>query len=327
VTTVARKLSKIVGKIAGVGLKVFSVLSAMTVIAFLGIAVANPGHSLMQAARAVFGSLPLLYVAVIALFILIFIPLLFIHALGNVFLGKKPFANKSLATILGGIWILTGIFGVVFFATIGMRYQSRIETLPDYQETTLTPAISDFSKLIIEDGQNVTITNGATTAVEIHGMARDLPLIHLVSNGDTLTITRDQDYGFCLFCHGSRPTITITTPSLALLSAANASRVSFTGDVSDLQVKAENSSSITLAGTADSLEVQLDNASRLNAVQFIVPDAKLVLSNASRALMNVETSLSGSLLNASSLVQYGTAATENLTVSTGSRIEIAPSTR
>lgn len=127
--TLAKRTFAVVGAIVGYALQTISILAVVALVIVLGIALVSPVNTLITIGVSLVGSLPFLYLGFLIVFIIALIPILFVHALGNIFLNKKPFANTSLPVVLLTTWIVAIVIATVFFFTTIAHIPAQIDLL------------------------------------------------------------------------------------------------------------------------------------------------------------------------------------------------------
>ncbi|MES2930472.1 MAG: PspC domain-containing protein [Patescibacteria group bacterium] len=312
---------KTFGKVIGVCFKIIAFLGTVTLVTLLIIGVTSSPVSFLGAA-----AIPplLVYGSIGILFILVLIPFLFIGLAGGLLSHPKKSSHKTLTGILALIWILACIAGTVVGFHIANNRETYARSIPGSETVTINPLIKDFSRLHVRNGQNVSITEGRETSIQITGIERSVNHIELREMDGTLTISHKNMPKSCFLCSMKRADIVITIPTLSLASIEleNGSNLSFEGTAKDLVVSAENGSQITLIGKAATTSLDLKNASRYEGQDFIVRDFKLDLRNGSFAQIHATDSLTGELSNGSRAEQYGLAAIDDLTLENGSRADM-----
>lgn len=311
---------KTIGGIVGVALKIASVagIAALVALLFLALGSTSFGWGTMFTQ---FHSLPFFYILSVIIFLIGFIPFLFIHKLGGVFLGKKFFRNGGLASILFGIWITALIVGPALFFSRGDQYVSVVRSNVETAEIITTRDVGEFSELSVKNGNHVTVVKGDIPSIEIRGTSESIDRLLFVESAGVLIIENKPDWKFCLFCENRGTYITITTPTLSKLSLENGSKADLNIETTDFELRVQNGSHVTLRGSADTLDVMLANGSRLDATDFIVSTAIVDLANASNTSVNVANEITGELSNGSTLRQYGEGTTQTVVTNNGSTIK------
>ncbi len=128
-----KSIFKVFSAIIGIALQVISILLAMALLIVLGIVLVNPTISISGMGLALFGSISHYFFAVLLAFIIALIPVLFIHALGNIFLGKRAFPNNTLPSILLAIWVISITIGAVVLFNISNHFVEHNYYIPDPQ--------------------------------------------------------------------------------------------------------------------------------------------------------------------------------------------------
>lgn len=319
--TTGKQSIEILSKIFGVLFKCIALISVVgLVVGFLILSV-NPISYLAGTTIPEFHSILSYYLILLTWFLCLLIPFIFLAIVGARLSGNKNKLTSPLTTILLVTWLFAIAFGGFFVFKITGGYIGTFESNNEFQEVILNPEIQSFSKLNIQNSQNVIISQGDVSAIEIRGGERDVMLTQFNYTDDTLTIRRDTPFNVCLFCHDRPSQIRVTIPALNTLSVKNGSNATVSGLFESLIVEAQNASFITLYGTSIKLEATLSNASHLDAKEFLIETGIFDLTNGSEAEVNVSTKLNAKITNGSELTQYGSASIQESELSNGSHIE------
>lgn len=104
------------------------------------------------------------------------------------------------------------------------------------------------------------------------------------------------------------------------LKVSGASDAEFIGNGRNLQVIVEGASYLSLTGEADNLDVEVHGASELRAKSLKTQTTQIQVHSGSHANVEVLNSLAGSVQGGSSLIYYGSPATVQVSVETGSSL-------
>ncbi len=357
---VARKFAWVVAAIVGLAIMIGTIfamtatgLTAATLIFNLD----SPYiHSDIPLAEMV-QSVPEFYLGVISLFIVIFVPLVFILLLGSALVSRKNTFRAASNSVLIGIWMIAVIvFGVVALDTAPV-IQGRID---EYRETN--PVVrefdySDFDKVLVMDGHRATITPGDEYRISARGREADIEKLRLSVADRRLTIDQARPNGICLFCFGgSGVEFDITMPELIEITAPGASRVTaqgFEGDELNLEIYGASNADfegnyktinsrlsggarldlsasttaitietsgaprINLSGTGKDLEAELFGVTKLNGFEFIAENADIMADGASQAELSVTGLLKAEADGAAKIYYRGDPAVNYITDGVG----------
>ena len=239
-------------------------------------------------------------------------------------------------------------FVVVFIALVAASLSCTI-TIPSTssfrpitgsgQVTTVTPDLSGFDRVQVGYAFAATIEQGSEYKVTIRIDDNLVEYLDARVVGGTLVIGLEPSIGFNFGAKILEAEITM--PNLTALEASGASRVSLTGftskdallleasgasiisgDVSagDVDMRLSGASTVSLDGSGDAMSVEASGASTANLRSFTVSDARVELSGASRATVNVSGTLDAEASGASNLTYTGTPTLGNINTSGASTI-------
>lgn len=268
----------------------------------------------------------ILYVAMIAGYVAIMIPFIFIFWSGLGIIEKKNKVRGKIGLSFLALWFLAIIVAAVAGTRTGLEIQRSMATDASFQETSETRSLETFERLEAANGQNITFVEGDGYSVLLEGRKRDIEDIDATVAEGMLSIREKKgfDEGCFVFClSGKDVRITVTAPKLSDITLKNGS--SFEGDLSEntlvLRLKnasraditiatatasfwLENGSYIETTGTTDVLEVDLANASRYEGSLLTAKNTSVTAQNGSHA-------------------EIGTSETLKVTAENGSRVEYA----
>lgn len=234
---------------------------------------------------------------------------------------KKPFVRALFAPIL----LSSMTFSVAATSPSGSQL---VEIMSDVMllEETRTFNVSNFNQLDLGSAFVIHVTRGSGYKVTASGRESDLEDLEAKVVNNRLQIRYKDKLGWNR--NRQRVTVTVTMPDLKAVSFSGASRSDVTGfrnlkelavDISGassstIEVDAERvtmdlsgASSVTLTGQAKRLEGEVSGATTLKAYDLKVASAKVDLSGASSARMNVTDRLEAEASGASNLTYRGSA--------------------
>ena len=200
----------------------------------------------------------------------------------------------------------------------------RREDIGPYQADQQTYAFANFDRLAMGSAFTITVQQGATFSVTAEGDRRNLDDLQVYTRSGTLMaqyrVARNRQYP---------TTFLITMPTLRGVEFSGASRSTVSGftKLSDLDIKLSGASegefslqsaqttidlsgasTLRLTGSGAGLSADVSGASFLQAFNYPVGDANLGASGASKANINVITTLLVDASGASSVRYRGTPA-------------------
>ncbi len=202
-----------------------------------------------------------------------------------------------------------------------------------------TREVAPFTKIDISDGVKATVSVGAPAPLVITGDDNVLELFTIEVRNGTLVIEVEGLQGFST----QQPIeVTVGAETLTAVGASGASTLfadKATGDsvsvsasgasnvvIAEVDARtwlvldASGASILSLTGTAPSLEIDASGASRIDPGLSVV-NAKVSLSGASTAAIELSGSVSGSLSGASTLYVSGDGVVENVDTSGSSEMQ------
>ncbi|HEY1041397.1 MAG TPA: DUF2807 domain-containing protein [Candidatus Paceibacterota bacterium] len=322
---VVRGIWKIFVKLMGLFL---TVVPIMMILLFIFVVInmifnASSGYINFPIEQVIPGGL--YYIAVILGFIILFIPALFVAAIGVSMLSAKRKMGLTAVITLLSIWIVS-----LFTAgTLALKYapqiSNNIENLPQQQTVSKVIDVKDFTKLDLYDSTRVKVIQGDEYSVTAQGVQARLDRLQFGVKDSVLKINEKND-DWCLGCGREQdPDITITVPSLAEIAAHDISRItvdSFKGDavkiilqdasrlegmleVKDLVIKQEDVSRSMLTGTAANLALEMNDASRFEGMELMVNKAVVITNDVARAEVHATGALEATARDSSKIMYDG----------------------
>ena len=234
--------------------------------------------------------------------------------------------KRSLAFSLFTPFLLsTTILSIAAISPSGSQLVEIMSALP-VQEETRTFNVSNFDKLDLGSAFTIHVTRGSGYKVTASGRGDDLDDLEAKVISNKLQVRYKDKLGWNR--NRQRVTVTITLPDLKSVSFSGASKSDVTGfrnlkelgvdisgaSTSTIEVDAERvmvdlsgASNVTLTGQAKRLDGEVSGATTLKAYDLKVSSAKVDLSGASTARMNVSDRLDADASGASSLTYRGSA--------------------
>ncbi len=266
------------------------------------------------------------YILIIAAYVIALVPLMFLLLSAvSLFTGRSSF-RTGIALSLFGVWFLALIVAGSVGGRYVPQYVEEVKNSPQFQTVNKSFDAKDFNKLELFSSINYKLVEGKDFSVKATGWAGDLDRLDVKVNNGTLNIDKNYRNHFCIFCISESPTVEITAPAFAVISAHNSSSVesdSLTATsteltltnssdaninfvVKDLSVYLTNSSDASLSGSATTLTAKLRNSSDLDARELVVKDALITTLNSSDALVNATSTLTYNIFNSSQIYYLGT---------------------
>ncbi len=300
----AKILFGTIGRLAGLVVVIISILflSGLTFVAASSIF--NIHSPYLNPSFAILASSPAYYALVIAIYVAVFIPVLFLFLLGMAVLNKRKTVSSGLGLSLLGVWLATLIAGGVLAIQSVPDFVNKIHSAPDNQITTREfSGIGNFSNLDLAGMNNYKLVQGNTYSIRATGRMRDLDRALVESKNNTLTVGKKTTKKICLFCVSRKIDFEITAPEFSKITASGISNVfsdkiiststeiSLSGasegnvnmESKNITVQIDGVSRLSLTGTADSIKAELAGVSQLDASELAAKDANINASGASRA--------------------------------------------
>lgn len=252
---------------------------------------------------------PLYYVGVVALFFILFLPLVFMVWVGRTLVQRKNVFTARAMAILAAFWLVSLSAGAGAGSDLIPLAYTRAQAIAKEQQTTRTFPQQGFTKLKIDTDARIRVQQGAQFAITFTGRAPHLDRLNFeVKNGE-LVVTEGEDtiIGPCFFCSLDQLDGEITLPELSTLTTAGASQVTVAGFTGDLALYLEDASRVdaalsaaavtttlrdvgrlTLGGQAQRVSFILSNASWLQGDGLVVEEATFNLADVSRAFVQGE---------------------------------------
>jgi phage shock protein PspC (stress-responsive transcriptional regulator) len=260
-------LFKIVLAVVGVGITLAGIAGiAFASFVFVNLLV-NPGSPYIDFPFYGVVTGPMYFILLLVGFLVVAIPLAVIISIGAALISHKKTLTMTAATILLGIWMVSGIA----LATVGVRYapaiEQRVLSSQESQQTTKVFDQKDFSKVELHGGDTVKIVPSETFAISANGRQIDLDALRMEVYNETLVVSHNYDSKICIFCFRNyRDTeITIALPEISEIRAHGAVQVATTATTSSqLKVVATGASEISLEHSGEKLTAEIYGASEFN---------------------------------------------------------------
>ncbi len=249
-----------------------------------------------------------------------FFPLFAIFMLGIRLLKKRPTFNGYLVSTLVVLFAVSlsgaGILGSKIIPQIESM-QAEAQKNHQGEMQILNPEISEFTQLTIAGSYTVEIKNDETFSLEVSGYERDLERVHVENMGNILTISEQDESEFCLFCEKGSLKMILTAPTSSYTSlelqgsntvlvdkiqadkftlfARGVNRLEGNMTVEELRLEQAGASKLKLFGDVNSGYFVLDGASRLEASELTIQALHLEMDGATKATINVENSVEGTI--------------------------------
>jgi hypothetical protein len=203
---------------------------------------------------------------------------------------------------------------------------------------TQTKQFSNFNKLDVSSGFEVTITQSNTFSVSVTTNEGVIDLIQVSQSGETLTIRPQPGAMFSastlkaeiampvlngvVFSGGTRGTASGFSSSQTFIADLTGGSSFESSDLTsgDVHVDLSGASSFNVQGTGGNLDAVISGASNLQMSSFQVNNAHLNLSGASHATVNPTGRLDVSASGFSSVTYYGNPTLGNIDASGGSTV-------
>lgn len=227
----------------------------------------------------------------------------------------KQMTNKMKCTRLLGIGLVALLIGLAGCSL-------KREDVGPYQADQQTYALSNFDRIDMGSAFVITVQQGTTFSITAEGDRRNLDDLQVYTRNGTLIaeyrVSRNRKYNTSFL---------ITMPTLRRVSFSGASRSTISGftNLNDLDIRLSGASegqftvqaarttielsgasSLRLNGNGTGLWADVSGASQLQGFSYPVSEVNLEASGASKANINVATTLDVSASGASSVRYRGT---------------------
>ena len=245
------------------------------------------------------------------------------------YVQAKQMTSMRTHTQLYGIGLLALLIGLAGCSL-------KREDVGPYQSAQQTYSFTNFDRLDMGSAFTITIRQGTTFSVSVEGDRRNLNDLDVYTRNGTLMaqyrVARNRKYPTTFlvtmptlrgvdFSGASRSTITgfanLTNLDVKL---SGASESQFTGQAARTTIALSGASKLQLTGSGTSISADLSGASLLQGFSYPVNEATLGASGASKASVNVASTLVVDASGASS-VRYRGAPTIRQRVSGASSVE------
>ncbi|MES2436901.1 MAG: DUF2807 domain-containing protein [Patescibacteria group bacterium] len=245
-------------------------------------------------------------------FIAVAIPLIVIALLGVMMIRRKKVVGMRSSAILAGVWALS----LIMAGTLSVKYipqiHDHLESMPENQRVTETQAITQpFTKLDLNGFEKVKFVQASTTSIVEEGRRADVDETKFEVKDGTLTLQRDIQNEFCLFCDRDSVDIIISAPFVDRIDITDnirfqsddirgekvtvvvedVARADMKVDVRELVVITQGVARAHITGTSTSMGLTLEDASRFEGDTMNVRDASVKASGVSRAYVHVDATL------------------------------------
>ncbi len=237
-------------------------------------------------------------IAVVSVMLVIMIPILAVFVGGIALLLKKHIFSGSVSATLLGVWFLALAVSGFSIAKTAHNYFAYTSTAPEYQEvTTVIPIEGAFTKLSVERGLSIEITEGSETTLSATGRAKQIERLSTRVEGGTLYISRAfVDGYFCILCDDGPLSLSLTTGEIEAITALHGSRVtaeeflpasdfsivlrhgsygSLKLEVARADADLAHGSYLSIEGSADDSKIEVAHGSRVDGDSFNITRAEI----------------------------------------------------
>jgi len=237
------------------------------------------------------------------------IPLVFLLLLGLTMTRRKSSMNLVSGLILLMIWVISLTVSGALAIKIAPQFEERMQAIEKTEIISRAYELKDFSQIVIDGPQDITIVKGDEFKIEASGRQQDLDRTALNQNGQTLEIKKNYPWQLCIFCFTRRHPLTfkITMPGLESFKGngfykANISgfdeenltlRVDGIGETQanifarNLSLDMNGVSRMVLTGSSSAAQIKLDGVASLDASNFPIEDIYILLEHGSPKTVRV----------------------------------------
>ncbi len=207
----------------------------------------------------------LFYVALAGSYIAGLIPCILIFFLGLGLLNKKTFLSTKIILALLALFFAGLVVSGITISRLSVSIGERLQTNPNYAQTSRVLALDEFSTLSVSDGFNVTYVPGTEYSATISGRGYDIDHISAQVSDKTLSIKNVPfDHRCLLFCWHTPLSITVTSPTLSGITVHDG--VSLRGSLTTrgpLSLTSTDGSDIDMTISANTLNATLSDGSHV----------------------------------------------------------------
>jgi len=325
---------------------IFSGVVALIAVGFSVVAILfNLGSSFINFPISEIFPGTLRYVASISLFFVAGIPLILLVMIGSSLARARSTFNLPISVTLISVWVISLMTAGVIALERGPEIQDKVQeiemTYSEDSETRDLENFRDFESIDVSGAYKVNIIQAEDFAVKISGIDREIENAKISVDNNKLNIERKDDFGLCFFCSVMSVTIDIEMPELNEIDLSGASKAKIQGfdnesfvsklsGASRLEIESNfesvdldlsGASRIDISGKGSNINAKLSGASKLYADNFIVQNADINASGASRIELNVLDDLKADISGASNIYYKGGASILDIQTSGSSKVE------
>jgi phage shock protein PspC (stress-responsive transcriptional regulator) len=318
---------KILIGVIGIGLVIGSIIALIGfTFAFINLILNITPHVDFPIIQVISG--PAYYSLVTLGYILVFVPLIVIAAIGLSLIRRKIFFNRQSVLGLGALWVIA----LLFAGTLSIRYvpeaAAKLRALPQYQTISQTDTnLAGFNKLEVHGIHSVILKQDTTYSITQNGRKVDIDQVQFDVRDNTLIVNHKPSERICFICSGNdRVEITIAMPDISSiethgsvslkaqditteslsLSTHGVSTVDIEVIAPTVVVEQSAASQVTLSGTSPVLRVTTSGVSRFNGKDFKTRVGTVEASENSYIIINASDSLDAIAAGVSEVIYYGT---------------------
>ncbi|HEY0980058.1 MAG TPA: PspC domain-containing protein [Candidatus Paceibacterota bacterium] len=278
--------------IAGTVLTVTGLIGAAAMTIFAALALFDMPEKFFGPSAAALLTGPYYYLAVLATYVALVLPIVIVLLWGIGILRKKSlFTSINTMVIAAVVWFFAIVLAGVTVSRLAYRINEAMQNDPSVIAQTVVLPVEAFGSLSVSDAKRVNIVIGDEYKVEMNGSHAGIDRTSAAVIDGVLTISGNDVAPVCMFCPHAPLSITVTVPTLAAITLHDAARVEGSLNASNLIVVMTDASRLTLSGSATTVEVTASDASRFDGATFPVKSARIISRDAARVMISADTIL------------------------------------
>lgn len=277
--------------VAGTVLTVGGLIGAAALTIFAALALFDMPEKFFGPSAANLLSGPYYYLAVLATYVALVLPVVIILLWGIGILRKKSLFNRVNAMVFASVWFIAIVISGVTVSRLAYRVNETMRNDPSVVAQTVVQNVEGFGSLSVSDAKRVNIVIGDEYKVEMNGSQGSIDRTNATVIDGVLTISGNDVAPVCIFCPHAPLSITVTVPTLAAITLHDTARVEGALNASNLIVVMTDASRLTLTGSATTVEVTVSDSARFDGATFPVKSARIISRDTARVMISADTIL------------------------------------
>jgi hypothetical protein len=218
---------------------------------------------------------------------------------------RKPTINLVSGLMLLMIWVIAVSVSGALAIKIAPQFEEKLQAIEKTETVSRAYDIRDFSQIVVDGPQNLTIVKGDEFKIEATGRQQELDRMALAKSGQILEIKKTYPWQLCLFCFTRRHPLTfkITMPALESFRGDSFYKADISGFSEEnlelevdgigqtqanifaksLTLDMDGVSRLVLTGSSTAAQIKMDGVANLDASNFPIKDIRISTDGVSRA--------------------------------------------